>query len=270
MLSAILAGFFGLLIGSFLNVCVYRLPRDLSVVRPRSFCPECGKGIAWYDNIPVLSYLILRGRCRACRAAIPVRYPLVELLTGVAFFTAFWMYGPGVEGVKICAFAAILIELIFSDLETRILPNEFTLGGVAVGIAFSWFVPIPGGIVQLFLPRAMSPNLASTVEAIAGALLAGGALWLVARIYHAVRHREGLGEGDIRMVAMMGAFLGVEGVLLALIVGSLLGSVVGLAYILLTSKDAGSYELPFGTFLGVGALVLGLFGGSILSWYAHF
>jgi leader peptidase (prepilin peptidase)/N-methyltransferase len=116
----------------------------------------------------------------------------------------------------------------------------------------------------------MSPNLASTAEAIAGALLAGGALWLVARIYHAVRHREGLGGGDIRMVAMMGAFLGVEGVLLALIVGSLLGSVVGLAYILLTSKDAGSYELPFGTFLGVGALVLGLFGGSILSWYAHF
>lgn len=267
MLISVLAGIFGLLIGSFLNVCIYRLPEDLSVVRPRSFCPQCGKGIAWYDNVPVLSYLVLRGRCRSCNAPISVRYPIVELVTGSAFFLGVWMAGPGARGIKACVFAAILIELIFSDLETRFLPDEFTLGGLLVGLVFAWLAPIQGGIVRFFLPWAMGPKYASVIEALAAALISGGVLWIVAKLYYALRHKEGLGFGDIKMVAMMGAFLGVEGVLLALIAGSLLGSVIGLAYIWFTSKDAGSYELPFGTFLGVGALIVGLFGRPILAWY---
>jgi leader peptidase (prepilin peptidase)/N-methyltransferase len=258
-LNAILSGLFGLVIGSFLNVCVYRLPRDLSVVRPRSFCPGCGKGIAWFDNIPVLSFLFLRGRCRGCQTHIPLRYPLVELITGAAFFAAVRIYGATPRAATVCVFAAILVELSFSDLETRILPDEFTLGGAAVGLVFAWFVPV-----------SSAPGLPSLTEALLAAVVASGALWLVGKLYRLIRHKEGLGGGDVRMVAMMGAFLGIEGVLLALILGSVLGAVIGLAYILLTSKDAGAYELPFGTFLGLGALAVALFGQPVLHWYATF
>ena len=141
MIEALIAALAGLLIGSFLNVCIYRLPRDLSVVKPRSFCPECNKMIPWYDNIPVISYLVLAGRCRRCGHRIPVRYPLVELLTAAAFFCAVRNLGPTLAAVKFCAFGAILIALVFSDLEERILPDEFTLGGAALGVIFAIFVP---------------------------------------------------------------------------------------------------------------------------------
>src|SRR5579884_3049817 len=128
--AALLAALAGLLIGSFLNVCIYRLPRDLSVVAPRSFCPECDRPIAWYDNVPLLSYALLAGRCRRCGASIPWRYPVVELLTAVLFFIAVWILGVNAAAIKYCVFAAILVTLIFSDLEEKILPDEFTLGGV--------------------------------------------------------------------------------------------------------------------------------------------
>lgn len=258
MLTALLAGLFGLLIGSFLNVCIYRLPRGLSVVRPRSYCPQCSHGVAWYDNVPLLSYLLLRGRCRNCGVRIPIRYPLVELLTGLAFFAAVWNFGDGLRAVKVCVFAAILIELTFSDLETQILPDGFTLGGVIVGLAFAFFVPIPGGFFSSTL-----------LDAAAGAAGAAGALWLVGILYRQLRKREGLGFGDVKMVAMMGAFLGLQGVLLALVLGSVLGAVIGLAYIVLASKDASTYELPFGTFLGLAGLVLALFGEPVLIWYSR-
>jgi leader peptidase (prepilin peptidase)/N-methyltransferase len=243
----------GLLVGSFLNVCIYRLPRDLSVVRPRSFCPECEHTVVWFDNIPLLSYVVLRGRCRRCGWHIPWRYPAVELLTGALFAVALWKFGWTPAAVTAAIFAAVMVELTFSDLESRILPDEFTVGGIVVGILIAIWAPMEEGFAHaLLFPRQGA--LVSVVEALVGAAFASGALWLVGWLYQKVRHREGLGFGDVKMIALMGAFLGLHQTLLVLIIGSVLGSIVGLAYIMLARKDAGSYELPYGTFLGIAAL----------------
>jgi len=264
-----LAGLFGLLIGSFLNVCIYRLPRDLSVVAPRSFCPECESPIAWFDNIPLLSYLILRAHCRKCGKRILLRYPLVELLTGAAFFCAVWVLGLSAGAFKFCVFGAIVIALIFSDLEERILPDEFTLGGTAVGILFAVVVPMKFGIMHLLLFSVRNQIVLSVAEAAFAAGFFAGTLWFVGVLFKMIRHREGLGFGDVKMVAMIGAFLGLQGALLTLIVGSLLGAIVGLCYIWFTGKDASTYELPFGAFLGAAALGVGFFGEVFLSWYSR-
>jgi len=269
LIEAILAGLAGLLIGSFLNVCIFRLPRDLSVVAPRSFCPECEAPIAWFDNIPLLSYLILRARCRNCGKRIPLRYPVVELLTGAAFFCAVWKLGLTAGAFKFCVFGAILIALLFSDLEERILPDEFTLGGALVGILFAVVVPMRYGIMHLFLFSLRNQQVLSVAESAFAAAFCAGTLWLVGTLYQRIRHREGLGFGDVKMVAMIGAFLGLQGALLTLIVGSLLGAIVGLCYIWFTGKDASTYELPFGAFLGVAALFVGFFGEVFLSWYGR-
>lgn len=269
MLEAVLAGIFGLLIGSFLNVCIYRLPRDLSVVRPRSFCPSCESPISWYDNVPLFSFLVLRGRCRRCKAPIGWRYPAVEALTGAAFFCAVLMAGWSLQTLKLCVFSAILIELIFSDLEERILPDELTLGGIAAGLLFAIVSPISGGFSLLF-PGANPSWLPSLAESAAGAVITSGALWLVGTLYRLARKREGLGLGDIKMVAMIGAFLGLQGALLTLILGSLLGSAVGLLYLWMAKKDASTYPLPLGTFLGIGAFGVAFFKDPVLSWYVQF
>ena len=266
MIEALLAALAGLLIGSFLNVCIYRMPRDISVVSPRSFCPECDRPIAWYDNIPLLSYFLLRGRCRKCGERIPLRYPVVELLTAVAFFCAVRMLGVSAAGLKFCAFSAIVIALVFSDLEERILPDEFTIGGAAIGVIFAAYVPFNFAITRLLFIRPENPRLVSMGESLFAALFCGGTLWLVGTLYQKIRHREGLGFGDVKMVAMIGAFLGLQGALMTLIVGSLLGALVGLCYIWFTGKDASTYELPFGTFLGAAALAVGFFGEVFLTW----
>jgi len=237
------------------------------VVRPRSFCPHCDRGIAWYDNVPVLSYMVLGGRCRKCGERIPVRYVLVELLTSAAFFSSVWVLGPTAAGLKFCAFGAILITLVFSDFEERILPDEFTIGGTVLGVVFAAFVPLNWGIMRLLLMSVQSQRVVSVAESIFAAVFCAGALWLVGALYQKIRHREGLGLGDVKMVAMIGAFLGLQGALLTLIVGSLLGALVGLCYIWFTGKDASTYELPFGTFLGAAALGVGFFGEVFLSWY---
>jgi len=151
LIEALLAALAGLLIGSFLNVCIYRLPRDLSVVRPRSYCPNCNRPISWYDNIPVLSFFVLRGRCRKCEQLIPIRYPLVEILTGTMFFISVWGLGPTAAAIKFCIYSAILITLIFADLEERILPDEFTIGGGILAVILAAFVPLNWGIVRLLL-----------------------------------------------------------------------------------------------------------------------
>jgi leader peptidase (prepilin peptidase)/N-methyltransferase len=269
MIEAALAALAGLLIGSFLNVCIYRLPRDLSVVAPRSFCPKCGKPIHWFDNVPLLSYLLLGSRCRNCKERIPIRYPIVELLTALSFFCAIWMLGPTAAGIKFCVYSAILITLMFSDLEERILPDEFTLGGAAAGVIFAAFVPFDSGIMRLLLVRVENPRLASMAESLFAAVFCGGILWLVGFLYEKLRHREGLGLGDVKMVAMIGAFLGLQGALMTLIAGSVLGSVVGLCYIWFAGKDASTYELPFGTFLGVAALAVGFFGQVFVNWHSR-
>jgi leader peptidase (prepilin peptidase)/N-methyltransferase len=249
----------GLIFGSFLNVCIYRLPRDLSVLRPaRSFCPHCDRTIAWYDNLPILSYLLLGGRCRNCGARIPLRYLLVELLTGISWAAIAHAFGSSPMAAKYFLFSALMIGLLFADLEERILPDEMTLGGLAAGLVFAWMVPLEGLFGLLFLPADWGPRAHSLAEAGFAAALSSGSMWLLGAVYQRVRHREGLGLGDVKMVAMMGAFLGVREVLLALIAGSVLGSVIGLVYIFATGKDSKTYELPFGTFLAIGGLAVAL------------
>ena len=260
MMEAILALLFGLLIGSFLNVCIYRWPRDLSVVRPRSHCTSCDKTIAWYDNIPVVSFLLLSGRCRYCRERISWRYPVVELATGLLWF--YWVYTRGLSpmAARMCIFSALMVGLTFSDLEERILPDEMTLGGVVMGLVFSWFVKIDdfSGLAIVTLMGIHPPeNFDSTVESAMGTLVPAFFLWGGGWLYQKIRHREGLGLGDVKLIAMVGAFLGLRAALVTLILGSIAGSIIGLAYIKLTHKDSATYELPFGTFLGVAALAVG-------------
>ena len=261
MISAVLAFFAGLLIGSFLNVCIYRWPRDLSVVRPRSHCPACEKTIAWYDNVPLLSYALLRARCRHCGARISLRYPAVELLTALLFFLFVWLSGPTLAALKMCVFSAILVGLIFADVEERILPDELTLGGTVVGLLFSFFVvimPNIAGLIPLIFHVEVSPRVQSVLESVIGAALPPFFLWLSGWLYQKIRHREGLGLGDVKLIAMVGSFLGFAGGLYTLMLGSIAGSVIGYAYIRFTGKDAATYELPFGTFLGAAALFIAL------------
>jgi leader peptidase (prepilin peptidase)/N-methyltransferase len=269
MLETALAFLAGLLIGSFLNVCIFRLPRDLSVVRPRSFCPGCEKTIAWYDNIPLVSYIALRARCRHCGERIPLRYPLVELATGVAFAVCVAALGVSLAVMTYSIFSAILITLIACDLEERILPDEFTLGGLAIGLVLSAFVPLDSGFAYLLLPLSVGLRWKSVGESVLGAGMAGGMLWLVGWTYEKLRHREGLGLGDVKMVAMIGAFLGLKFALLTLITASLMGSAGGLIYIFVTRKDASTYELPFGSFLGMAALAVAMFGKVAIVWYSR-
>lgn len=259
----------GLLTGSFLNVCIYRMPRDLSVVRPRSHCPDCGHTIAWYDNIPVLSFLLLRARCRHCLAAIPPRYPLVELCAGIAFLLSAYALGPTLVAAKYAVFSAILIALIVTDFLDRILPDEFTLGGILIGLAFAPFINAEPGILQLFFWNLLSLPWIRLADAAFSAAVCAGMTWFVGWAYQKVRHHEGMGFGDVKMMAMLGAFLGLRGALLAMIVASLIAAVLGLGYILIRKKDPATYELPFGSFLGIAALGVAIWGEAIVAWYGR-
>ena len=256
-MEAVIAGVFGLLIGSFLNVCIYRWPRDLSVVRPRSHCPACEHTIAWYDNIPLASFALLRGKCRHCGARISWRYPLVELLTAALFFWYVHSAGVTLEALRQCCFGAMLVGLIFADLEERILPDEFTVGGAIAGLVFAFFVPVPDETARAILwlvghePTGVAQSVA---ESLFGALFPALFLWGGGWLYQKIRHREGLGFGDVKLMAMVGSFLGLRGALLTLVLGSVAGTLVGYGYILVTKKDPSTYELPFGTFLGFAAV----------------
>ncbi len=255
MIEAMLAGLFGLLIGSFLNVCIYRLPRDLSVISPaRSFCPECERMIAWYDNLPVVSYLLLRGQCRGCRERIPIRYLLVELLCGVMFFVTVFKFGLNSFAGKLMMFSAMNVALFFTDWEERILPDEFTIGGFVAGLVWAYFLALPMGFMMLLLPLGTPPPWVSVAEAVFAGSLAYGAFRSLGWAYERFRGREGLGMGDVKMVAMMGSFLGLMSMLEGIMIGSLLGSVLGLIFIKWKGEDGGQFEIPFGSFLAVGGM----------------
>src|SRR5580704_8963302 len=270
MIEISLAFLAGLLIGSFLNVCVFRLPRDLSVMKPaRSFCPFCEETIAWYDNIPVLSYILLRAKCRHCGARIPLRYPVVELATAIAFAICIAVFGLTPTAFKYALFSAIMITLIASDFEERILPDEFTLGGALLGIIVAWFVPLRGEFALLVVPYTLGPRWVSVVESLIGAVVSSGSIWLAGWLYQKFRHREGLGLGDVKMIFMIGAFLGLPGALLTLIAASLIGAVGGLLYIYLARKEASTYELPFGSFLGVAGIVIAIYGEYFARLHPH-
>jgi leader peptidase (prepilin peptidase)/N-methyltransferase len=260
ILVEIFAAIFGLLFGSFANVCITRMAADESVVKPRSHCRACGHMIAWYDNIPVLSFVLLRARCRHCQAPISWRYPIVEALTGVWFWAAVHWSGAGWYGAKWCVFGFLLIALSVIDLEERILPDEFTLGGWLAGLAFAFVAPPHAGIISLVL-GLQSPLLAGLAEAGLASVAMALLLWFVGWSYQRInriwkREIDPLGEGDPRMLGMMAAFLGLENTVLALIVAGVSGTVLGIVWTLCTRKKVLSYELPFGLFLGSGGLLV--------------
>ena len=260
MIEIVLAFLAGLLIGSFLNVCIFRLPRDLSVMKPaRSFCPGCEETIAWYDNIPVLSYVLLRAKCRHCGERISLRYPLVELATAIAFAGSVAVFGLSASAVKYAIFSAIMITLIASDFEERILPDEFTIGGAIAGLILAWFVPLQGEFALFIVPYSWGPHWISECEALIGGAVSSGSIWGAGWLYQKFRHREGLGFGDVKMIFMIGAFLGLPGALLTLIAASLIGAIGGLLFIHFSGKDASTYELPFGSFLGAAALAVAVY-----------
>jgi leader peptidase (prepilin peptidase)/N-methyltransferase len=250
-LTALVFAVAGLVVGSFLNVCIYRLPRRESVVWPASRCTSCGRPLAWFENVPVLAWLVLRGRCRTCGASVSPLYPIVEAVTALVFVGGLAVYGlTPLLGVRL-AFVCALIVLFAIDLEHQILPNAITLPGIVVGIVASVFLP-PGLISSLI-----------------GAVAGGGVLFAIAEAYYRVRGVEGLGMGDVKMLAMIGAFLGWPLMILTLVFASFAGSVVGVGLI---ASRRGSMQaaLPFGTFLALGALVAAVAGDPILAWYLTF
>ena len=251
------AALFGLLIGSFLNVCIYRIVRDQSVVMPRSYCPSCGENIAWFDNVPVLSYILLGGKCRHCQMPISIRYPIVEVLTALVFALVGARYGMHLASVKWFVFEALLIALCFIDLEDRLLPDELTIGGTLAGLVIAAFVPVLGTLSELFLPRAR-PLVQSMFEVVLSSLLLTLPIWGLAAFWSRLRGREMLGMGDVKLLPLIGVFLGLESGISALLIGSVSGVLIGGGYIFLMKKKAGSYELPLGTFFCLGAGVVPL------------
>ncbi len=254
--DVLLAALAGLLIGSFLNVCIFRWPRDLSVVAPRSMCPECETQIGWYDNLPLISYILLRGRCRGCRTPISYRYPLVELLTAICFGSAVWQFGLTLLALKLCVYSSLLIGCIFADFADRILPDEFTLGGALIGLVFAAFVFLPQGLPSLFIPVGWPEAVRSVIESLFGGGFPSVSIFLVGEIYYRLRKKDGLGLGDVKMIGMMGAFYGLSPTLLAILAGSLGGSIISLAFLYFSKKDSSTYELPFGSFLGIASLLV--------------
>jgi leader peptidase (prepilin peptidase)/N-methyltransferase len=258
VLYCTIAALFGLIIGSFLNVCIYRVPRDLSVVTPRSFCPRCQKQIGWQDNVPVLSYALLKGRCRHCAHPIGLRYPLVELTTALLFAALVARYGWNWIGFKWCVFAAIMTVLFWVDLEERILPDEFTLGGSAVGLLFAFFTATPGSLGEVFL-NGGRPIWRSLLESLGGAFILTVPIASIGLLWGRLRRKEMLGLGDVKLLPCIGIFLGIENGILALLIGSLAGVLLGGGFILLKKKKASEYELPLGSFYCAAALAVPLF-----------
>jgi len=238
----------GLAVGSFLNVCIHRLPREQSLNSPPSRCPHCDYQLRWFDNIPVASYAMLAGRCRKCRTRISIRYPIVELVTMGLFVLHGVVFGWTALLVPRLVFACAMVVLFAIDLEHHLLPNAITLPGVAVGLIASAVLP-PG-----------------IVDALIGVLIGGGVLWLIGEAYYRYSGHEGMGGGDVKMLAMIGAFLGWKLVLVTLVLSSVLGSVIGLIVIAIR-KGGMKYALPYGTFLALGALVASLAGEAIVNWY---
>jgi leader peptidase (prepilin peptidase) / N-methyltransferase len=267
---AVFVFLFGLIIGSFLNVCISRLPTGKSVVRPRSRCPLCGKQIKPYDNIPVLSYFFLAGKCRNCKARISPVYPAVELLTGLLFFACYLAFGNSLLAVKWAAFSAILVVLIFTDWRERILPDVVNFTGLGIALALSFFVRPDDGTAAWLANRMFDfpppTPVISFADALIGAAVGGGVLWLVGEAYFRLRGREGMGFGDVKMMLMAGAFLGLRRTVLTILAGSLLGAILGAIFILASRKKS-TYELPFGTFLGAAALLVVFFGTPVVTWY---
>ena len=242
----------GLIVGSFLNVCIYRLPRRQSLNWPGSRCTSCERALSWYENIPLVSWIVLRGRCRTCGAGISVMYPLVELVTGALFVAGYAIYGwTPLLAVRL-AFACAMVVLFAVDLRHHILPNVITVPGIVIGLLVSLFLPEPGWRSSLI-----------------GLIAGGGVLFAIAEAYYRFRGVEGLGMGDVKMLSMIGAFLGWELMLVTLILASFAGSIIGVGVIAM-GRGGMKAALPFGTFLAVGALTAAVAGDALVDWYIGF
>jgi leader peptidase (prepilin peptidase)/N-methyltransferase len=250
---------FGAVIGSFLNVCIYRVPRELSVIWPSSRCPSCGRPIRAWDNIPILSFLILGGRCRQCGSRISSRYPVVEALNAFCMVFIFWRFGPGWSFPVYAALCSSLIVITFIDLDFQIIPDRITLPGIPLGLlAGSFLLPDP------FLRAMQLGWKASLTGAVSGFLF----YYFVAVAGEKIFKKEAMGGGDIKMMAMVGGFIGWKGVILTTFLGSLSGSVIGIIIMALRGREKGSL-IPFGPYLALGALISLFFGQEIILWYLY-
>ncbi len=286
----------GLALGSFLNVCIYRLPREMSVAVPkRSFCPNCESQIAWYDNVPVLSWIVLRGRCRNCHKAITPRYAIIELFTALLFVACYLRFGNSMETAKWCVFCYITLGLIFTDLETRLLPDVMTIPGILLGLIFAALSPVHGYLSMWFsFPSAMSdfwhsPRVLSVADSAIAAAVGAAVLFGVAEFYYRLRGFEGMGLGDVKLIAMIGAFMGIRLLVFVLFGASLTGAIYGVSVLasIYTRRrkryaarpDSGKrawssasramrlVEMPFGVFLGGIALIAVFYGDPLMRWY---
>lgn len=250
---------FGAVIGSFLNVCIYRIPRRQSIVFPSSRCPSCDRPIKAWDNIPVISYVLLRGKCRNCGERISFRYPLVETLNAVLYAAALWRYGIGWDLIIYCLLLSALIVITFIDLDFLIIPDRITLAGIPLGLAAGCFIlPDP------FMRASLLGYKASIIGAIGGFVF----YFLMAELSVRLFKKEGMGGGDIKMMAMIGGFMGWKAVILTTFAGSLLGSLGGTMFMMAKGKGRGTL-IPFGPFLALGAVITLFFGQEILRWYLH-
>jgi len=240
---------FGAVVGSFLNVCIYRIPAEKSIVSPPSSCPACGHQIRWFENVPILGYLMLRGRCSACRIKISPRYPAVEALTGLLFALTFYYFNFSAATIIYLIFVAALVVITFIDLDHQIIPDVISLPGILVGFAGSFFIS--------WLPW---------YDSIFGILLGGGSLLAVAWIYEKLTGREGMGGGDIKLLAMFGAFLGWKAVFPVIFLASLAGTLVGVPLMLIQKGDT-RLAIPFGPFLALAAIIYLFWGQMLIGWY---
>jgi leader peptidase (prepilin peptidase)/N-methyltransferase len=295
--------FLGLCFGSFLNVCIHRLPLGLSVSTPRSACPGCKQPIAFYDNIPILSWLILHGRCRNCKTKISARYLFIEALTGALFLACYACFGLTLATLKFCTFGFLLLGLIFTDAETKLLPDKLTLTGLGLGVFFSLLVPVNDlatqfvpGMISLPFSAELATRLLSLADSLLGAALGASFIYGAGAMYLRWRGTEGMGFGDVKLMALVGAFLGVKLTIFTIFTASLAGSLFGLAAVLVVwmkrtrrfmrrfpslraARQRGwqsaqmmyrHYQMPFGVFLGSMALVALFVGNQFLRWYGRF
>ena len=242
---------FGAMVGSFLNVCIFRLPNEESIIWPGSHCPHCKNAIKFYDNIPLVSYFLLRGRCRYCKGSISLQYPLVEGITALSSLILIIKFGPSLSYLVYFAFVSALIVITVIDLYHQIIPDVISLPGIGVGL-----------LVSLIIPQITFSN------SLIGVLLGGGSLFLVATLYQWLFKREGMGGGDVKLLAMIGAFLGWKAVILTILLSSLIGSVTGITIMVLKGKNF-KYAIPFGPFLSLGAVISLFYGENIINWYLY-
>jgi leader peptidase (prepilin peptidase)/N-methyltransferase len=243
---------FGAIVGSFLNVCIIRLPKGESIIIPGSHCPQCNHPIKFYDNIPLISYLLLGGKCRYCKRSISAQYPLVEGTTAISSLLLFLKYGLSLSYFFYFSFVAALIIITIIDLYHQIIPDVISIPGIGVGL-----------LGALIIPHITFFN------SLLGILLGGGSLFVVATLYQWFFKREGMGGGDVKLLAMIGAFLGWDAVILTILLSSLIGSITGIIIMVLKGKDF-KYAIPFGPFLSLGAVIALFYKNEIISWYLQF